>query len=181
MEELSLYRAALVAASIFSAAFAVWTFRLSPQNLSKFEPWPRLKTPGMILGWIALLICVPHAEVIVPAAFLPLLWPLAILVPILGFFYVDYPFARAFGGCVILGAYYLVHKSFELHTPGAPFLAVLGWVTGLAGIWISGKPCSLRDWIRLCAGKPLWRNCSAGFLTVTALALLAGAFLTAGN
>ena len=56
MNELLIYRIALGVAGICFAAFAVWTFRLSPENLSRFEPWPRAKLPGMVIGWIALFM-----------------------------------------------------------------------------------------------------------------------------
>ena len=78
MNELLIYRIALGVAGICFAAFAVWTFRLSPENLSRFEPWPRAKLPGMVIGWIALALCVPHAAVVSPGFLVPLLWPLAI-------------------------------------------------------------------------------------------------------
>ena len=89
MNELLFYRIALGAAGILFALFAAWTFRLSPGNLSRFEAWPRRRLPGMLIGWAALAICVPHAEVVSPGFLVPLLWPLAIAVPILGYFFVD--------------------------------------------------------------------------------------------
>ena len=61
MNELLFYRIALGAAGILFALFAAWTFRLSPGNLSRFEAWPRRRLPGMLIGWAALAICVPHA------------------------------------------------------------------------------------------------------------------------
>ena len=181
MNELLIYRIALGIAGVFFAAFAAWTFRLSPENLSRFEPWPRAKAPGMVIGWIALALCVPHAAVVSPGFLVPFLWPLAVAVPILGYFFVDYPLARAVGGAAILGAYYLVHKSFELHTPCSGAIAVLAWIFGIAGIWVSGKPCALRDWIRLCARSGTWRGVSGGFWCVLALALFWGALLTRGE
>ena len=134
-----------------------------------------------VIGWIALALCVPHAAVVSPGFLVPLLWPLAIVVPILGYCFVDYPLARALGGAAILGAYYLVHKSFELHTPCSGAIAVLAWIFGIAGIWVSGKPCALRDWIRLCARSGVWRGVSGGFWVVFALALFWGALLTRGE
>ena len=77
MNELLFYRIALGAAGILFALFAAWTFRLSPGNLSRFEAWPRRRLPGMLIGWAALAICVPHAEVVSPGFLVPLLWPLA--------------------------------------------------------------------------------------------------------
>ena len=58
--------------------------------------------------------------------------------------------------------------------------AVLGWGFGVAGIWISGKPCALRDWIRLCAKSGLWRGVSAAYLLVLAAVTLLAVVLTKG-
>ena len=181
MNELLFYRIALGAAGILFALFAAWTFRLSPGNLSRFEAWPRRRLPGMLIGWAALAICVPHAEVVSPGFLVPLLWPLAIAVPILGYFFVDYPLARALGGISILGAYSFIHKSFEWHTPLLGALVVPAWIFGIAGIWVSGKPCALRDWIRLCAGSKTWRSVSAAFWCILTLALFWSAAMTTGE
>ncbi|MDR0931745.1 MAG: hypothetical protein LBM70_01825 [Victivallales bacterium] len=181
INELLCYRIALGIAGVLGVGLTVWTVRLAPGNLERFESWPRAKAPGMIIGWIVLALCVPHAAVVSPGFLIPLLWPLAIGVPILGYFFVDYPLSRALGGAAILGAYYLVHKSFELHTPMFGVIALLSWILGIAGIWISGKPCALRDWIRLCSRSRFWKFASAGFFAIMTLALWWGAALTRGE
>lgn len=181
MNELFVFRIALAATGVLFALFAVWTFRLSPENLARWEPMPRRKLPGMLIGWAALFLCVPHAAVVSPGFLVPLLWPLAVAVPILGYFFVDYPLARALGGIAILGSYYFIHKCFELHTPFGGALTVLAMLFGIAGIWVSGKPCALRDWIRRCARSGSWRAVSTGLWIVWTLALFWGAAMTAGE
>ena len=91
------------------------------------------------------------------------------LMPLLGFFYVDYPAARAVGGLLILAGYSLVHYTFDFRTPGFPLLAVAGWIAGIAGIWISGKPCAMRDYFRMAAEKVWFRRLCAAFWCVGAL------------
>lgn len=181
MNELLLYRIALGSAGIFFAIFTVWTARLSPKNLPFFEGWPRLRLPGMVIGWAALAVCVPHAEAVSPNFLVPLLWPLALAVPILGCLFVDYPLARAIGGISILGAYSFIHKSFEWHTPLLGALVVPAWLFGIAGIWVSGRPCTLRDWIRLCARSNSWRSFSAAFWGLLTLVLFWSAAMTTGE
>ena len=85
------------------------------------------------------------------------------------------------GGISILGAYYFIHKSFEWHTPLLGALVVPAWIFGIAGIWVSGKPCALRDWIRLCAGSKTWRSVSAAFWCILTLALFWSAAMTTGE
>lgn len=181
MNELLLYRIAAAVGGILLLVISGWTLRLSPGNLARFEPWPRNRLGGLLLGWVALGLCVSHAQVVSPGFLLPLLWPLAVIVPVLSYFFLDYLLARAVGGSMILWAYYLVHESFNVHAAGTPVLALLAWIFGFGGIWVSGRPCALRDWIRLCCGNPRWRWASAGFLILLAAAMLAAAALTGGR
>ena len=92
-----------------------------------------------------------------PDFLLPFLWPLAVVTPILGFFFVDYPAARAVGGLLILQGYTLVHYPFDLVLPGFPVLAVTGWLAGIAGIWVSAQPWAMRDYLRLAARSKIFR------------------------
>ena len=66
--------------------------------------------------------------------------------------------ARAFGGLLIIISYEALHQSFALALPLAGVIAVLSWILGACGIWISGIPYSFRDAIRLAAAKTLWKN-----------------------
>ncbi len=175
MEKIWILRVVFILSSLILVLIGGWYCRLRPENLAKFEPWPRNRLWGMILGWVALIICVPHAQVVSPGFLQPLLWPLAIVLPVLSYFHLDYLLARSVGGLAILGAYYYIHLSFDLHSPGAPLLAVLAWIFGLGGIWVSGKPCALRDWIRAGARSSRWRIGSAAFLWLLAAVLLVSA------
>lgn len=167
-------RVVFAAGVLLYGAFALLTVLLNEERLAKIEPLPRNKWIGLIGGWIALAVCVPHAAVVSPAFLLPFLWPIAIAVPVLGFFFVDYPAARALGGILILMGYYLVHYTFEFKTPGFPVLAVAGWIIGVAGIWISGKPCSMRDYLRLAGRKRGFKySCTAAWAGLALLSLWA--------
>ena len=119
-------------------------------------------------------MCVPHAAVVAPAFLLPWLLPLALIVPWLAVFFVDYAFSRAFGGMIILLAYETVHRSFELDLPGGKIITVAAWIFGIFGIWLSGYPPFLRDIIRKSAGDRRWRYGISG-----AALLLSGIFFYA--
>ena len=161
--------ATFVSGSLMSLA-ALWlTLAAAPERVGKLEKLTRNRWIGLFGGWIALALCVPHAVVVSPAFLLPFLWPIAVAVPLLGFFYVDYPAARAVGGLLILAGYSLVHYTFDFRTPGFPLLAVAGWIAGIAGIWISGKPCAMRDYFRMAAEKVWFRRLCAAFWCVGAL------------
>ena len=175
MSEPQLATAIYFAGTVAFTLIAVWTLRRTPENLPAAEKLPRHRLAGAILGMAALIWCIPHAAVVAPGFLLPWLWPLAIVLPVLSYFHLDYLLARSVGGLAILGAYYYIHLSFDLHSPGAPLLAVLAWIFGLGGIWVSGKPCALRDWIRAGARSSRWRIGSAAFLWLLAAVLLVSA------
>jgi len=141
----------------------------TPANLRRREAWTRNRIWGLVLGYVVLVSCIPYAKVVSPDFLLPLLWPLAIIMPPVCAFYVDYPNARAVGGALILLAYLVVHYGFDMELPGAPLLTVLAWVVGIYGICLSAQPWRLRDEFR--AG-PKRRRIEAGVLALFALILL---------
>ncbi|MDD3886441.1 MAG: hypothetical protein PHI35_06195 [Victivallaceae bacterium] len=179
MNERVVFAFALLIGSLLLAGVTVMVFWLRPDSLKKIEPLPRAKFPGMLLGWAVLLLCVPYARAVTPDFMLPLLYPLALMVPVLGYFFIDYPFARALGGAMILGSYVFIHGAYAQSSPLLAAAAVSGWIFGLGGIWISGRPCAFRDWLRLIAAKPWWRTVSGLFLGWCSVLLLwMAAYLT---
>jgi len=161
--------AVFITAGIFAAGWAGILLAASPERLPALEKIPRWRIPGFIIGQIALLICVPHAAVVAPAFLLPWIMPLALIVPWLAVFFVDYAFARAFGGMVILLAYETVHRSFDLSLPGGKVIAVAAWIFGIYGIWLSGYPPLLRDSIRKAAAGKRFRYLATAAAGIPAL------------
>lgn len=144
----------------------LWT--VTPETLPRREAWTRHRIWGLVIGYAVLIPCVPLARVVSPYFLLPLLWPLALISPVVCAFYVDYPNARAIGGALILVSYFTVHYTFDLRLPAAPALTVLAWLVGVAGIWLSAQPWKLRDWFR--AGRR-FRRIAAAVFALFALAL----------
>lgn len=150
------------------AFLAYLILSVNADNLPRRERWTRNRPLGMILAYIAFIVCVPYAEVVSPDFLIPFLWPLALVMPPVCAWYVDYPTARAVGGLLILLAYLAVHFGFELELPGAPALAISSWLAGAAGIWLSAQPWKLRDLFRSGATA---RRCWGGALALYALLL----------
>ena len=147
-------------------AYLLWF--AAPENLRRREAWTRSRVWGLVLGYLVLVPCVPYARVVAPDFLLPLLWPLAVVLPPVCAYYVDYPNARAVAGGMILLSYLAVHYGFELELPGAVFLTFLAWAVGIYGIVVSAQPWRLRDDFR--AGA-LRRRVEAGVLALFALVL----------
>ena len=136
-------------------AAGILTLLADGKRLTALEKVPRLRLPGLLLGWIVLAVCVPHARAVSPDFLLPFLIPLAVIVPPLGAVFVDNATARAWAGALILGAYGVIHLSFECRLPLSGVLAVGSWAVGAVGICVSGYPTWFRDGLRLFARRPL--------------------------
>ncbi|MDD5698633.1 MAG: hypothetical protein PHH77_08455 [Victivallaceae bacterium] len=166
VNEYQFYIAALIACGLASAALAVGAGRMNPARLPKWESLPRHRYYGGILAFLCLLWCVPHAQPIVWDWLLPWLYPLAVIFTVLGFLFLDYLLARAVGGLCILLTYYLVHAAFTFHTPALPLFAVICWGLGIAGLFVSGKPHLLRDFIRQLAKSVRMRYTAVAYFAV---------------
>jgi hypothetical protein len=154
MNESLLFKIALGATGLLALALAFRLFTLKPEDLNRYEKLPRNRTWGGLLAFAALVWCIPHERVVVFDWMLPLLWPFAVAGTVLGILYLDFLLSRAVGGLLILLAYYFVHGAFDYSLPGGEWLAILMWILGIAGIALSGKPCWLRDFIRLACARP---------------------------
>lgn len=153
----------MIAGCTIFGVLAIGFICANEQSITKWEKFTRNRVFGMIAAYPALFACIPHAQIVAPG-FLQnplLLWGLAITIPLLCYFYIDYYTARAIGGAVIILAYDLIHYAYDEKFPGAAFFTIAAWLFGFAAIWISGKPCALRDWFRLAAKKPWFSYCAA--------------------
>ena len=148
---------------------------MNTTRLPKWESLPRNKNMGVILVFLCLLWCVPQARPIVWDWMLPWLYPLAITFSILCFLFLDYLFSRGTGGFFILLTYYFVHEAFTFCTPLTALFALMCWVLGIAGLFFSGKPHLLRDFIRKLAKSSRIRYVtSAYFIAFGILCLTLG-------
>ena len=180
MNPLFMARFVLGIAAAIAAVQGVLLWISTPERLPRLEPLPRNRAAGLILGYIALVMCVPHAEVVSPDFLVPFLWPIALIAPWVCAFYVDNPTARAVGGLMILLAYEVVHRTFECRFFGAPVCAAAAWLFGLAGIWLSGYPSAMRDALRLAARRRGFRIGAACGFGVLALLFAAAAVVGRG-
>jgi hypothetical protein len=137
--------------SAIYAAAGVFALKADSRTLPVLEKLTRNPVIGLFFGWFALLCCVPHAAAVSPGFLLKFLYPLAFIVPIIGYFKVDYPASRAVSGTLILCAYNLIHLAFDDALAATPLYAAAGWLSGAFAIWCSGLPWTWRDIARACA------------------------------
>lgn len=167
----------LVLAALIFFSGALCFYRTNSETLKKYEGFSRNRFLGLCLGFPAMIMCVPHAQVVSPAWLLPLLWPLALITPILCYYYIDYFTSRSLSGILILYAYDVVHGGFEYHLPGAAVFSIVAWIIGIMAIWIAGKPWTLRDLTRLVAHSLVWRWVMISICIFFALSAIANLFV----
>lgn len=143
---------------IIGILLGLMNFKLNTANIATGEKLCRNRIAGGIIWAGCLFWCVPHTEVIIFNSLVPYLYPAAVAVSILSYFFLDYLMARAFAGSLIIGGYYLVHSSFDYHSKIAILMALVGWGIGIWGIVISAKPSYLRDLMRISASKKWVKN-----------------------
>jgi hypothetical protein len=149
--------------SAIYAAAGVFALKADSRTLPGLEKLTRNPVIGLLFGWFVLFCCVPHAAAVSPGFLLKFLYPLAFIVPIIGYFKVDYPASRAVSGTLILCAYNLIHLAFDDALAATPLYAAAGWLSGAFAIWCSGLPWTWRDIARACAKS---RRKRTGFAVV---------------
>ena len=161
----------LTGAAIYALAGCL-VLSADAERLPKLEKLTRNPLAGLLVGWFALLVCVPHAAAVSPGFLLKFLYPLAIIVPVIGYFKVDYPASRAVSGTLILCAYNLIHLAFDDALGSTALYAVAGWISGGFAIWCSGLPWTWRDIFRACAASRRKRiGFAAAFFVLAAVYL----------
>lgn len=155
----------LVLAALFFGFSGFYVYRLrGGERIRAAERAVRNRVIGVILGVIALAMCVPQAAAISWDWLAEILWWLVIVLAVLSYVFLDHLLARAVGGLLVMGDYYLVNYGFTLHLPlgAAGYALALLW--GAFGLCISGWPYLLRDILRGCGCRDKWRYFLAGIL-----------------
>jgi hypothetical protein len=162
---LSVVLAASAAVSLAASAPFLLTVRREPAVRSALEKLPRERISGTVLTAIALFWCIPNIRPIFQpdSPFQAFILPLILLAMVLAAIFLNYLFARAAAGILILGAHAVLKEAYPAQLPGYPVLAALALTAGVIGIVISAKPYWLRDWFRLSFRNPAVRWTSAAY------------------
>lgn len=169
----------LAGCAIF-AALGIGFLFASEKYIAKLEKLCRNRIIGIVIALPALISCIPHAQIVAPGILQnpAVLWFLALAIPVLSYFYIDFYAARAVGGAVIILAYDLIHTAYDEMFTGAAAFTIAAWIFGFAGIWISGKPAALRDWFRLASRSKRFGIIAAGISFTFAVCFAAAVFAT---
>lgn len=169
MDDLLLYKIVLTAAALLSFAVACLLLKFNARNLPLCEKLLRDRRFGLPLALGGLLWCVPYAGVLVWDWMTPWLLPLALVLTVLTYFYLEYLPSRAIAGIMILYTAYVAQESYAFHTPGAPWLMILSWIMAVTGMFIAAKPHLIRDYFRKIVVDERYRLIGVAFFLVYGL------------
>lgn len=133
-------------------------FKMKEENLDFWEKLPRSRKIGGFLGLLALLAFIPNVKPLFsPEQNLFWLIPAAFILAFLCYFYLDYLFARAAAGAVILLSHWMLGETYNADLSGSSFFALMCLAGGTYAIFIAAKPYWLRDSFRAMCRKRAWR------------------------
>ena len=137
---------AFAAGSVFAAVFILTKF--TAEKIGVMEKIPRNVPLGVIFGAAAIAWCVPQAVAVFSADSTWGYVTAAIICFLIGCFFLDYLFARAFAGFSILLSHYFLYQSFAADIPFLWLFSLAFLTFGTFGIVIGGVPHLLRELIR---------------------------------
>ncbi len=148
---------ALLAFSIACIFCIFFIFRCCTScKLKIAEKIPRNIPLGVVFGTAAIVWCVPQALDVFSSNSIVFYSILALVALLIGCFFLDYLFARALAGFVILLSHYFMARSFAADIPLLWLFSLAVLLMGTAAIVVGGIPHYLRDFIRkICLNKTM--------------------------
>jgi hypothetical protein len=149
---------ALIVFGICFGILAGYTFlHMTQQNISRNEKIPRNFIFGAVFAIIDVAWCTPQALLIFSPGSSAWIFPVAIICLVVGCCFLDYLFARALAGFLILLSHYFLLESFAADISCIWLFSIACYVMGTFAIVIGGIPHLLRDLIRKISLNKSWR------------------------
>lgn len=149
-----------------------YAFAFQPQMKAVL---PRLRWAGIVLGIPCLIWSAWHGCIMLEgglAKFHTLVWCLVPILSILCAFYLDYLFARALGGFLLLATNELIRCAFVYDVPLRGLYSIICLLLGICGLFLLGTPWHLRDALKLAVERPPVGRAIAAALAVAAFLLI---------
>ena len=175
---MTLYRVITILLALICLAFGVLYVFVIPQKPSWNAKIPRLRVAGIILGVAALVYCAyAGCEMLPGSKWCKLFWGMVPVAAVLLGYYMDYLFARAFGGVLIILANYVIQHAFAYHCAAKPLYAIVALLWGLAGTIFLAWPWTMREFGNKCAANKNIRVTTLAASAISALILTILRFL----
>ncbi len=176
---LASFSLAAVVAALICATWAVVTFRCLKARPDLTSRLPRSRVWGEIVGVPVLAWAAYHVtQMVAPGSiFITLSMILVPVVAVAAWGHLDYLFARAFGGLLLLGANHLLTVAFVAEVPARPVFSVFVYLIGLPGLVLVSAPWWLRNLLEKVRDSAAWRGAMTLVWTAYALLFLVYALL----
>ncbi len=156
----------MFAVVIISTALSVW--KIFPKKKDLWRVIPREKRFGLVLGFICLVWSAYHTfpifETTAPKVRFMVLAALVVTITILSFNLMDFLFARALGGFLLLLVNWLLHQAFVHHAVFRPLFSTLCYIVGISGIIMIAAPYHFRDLLEKISHNQQWRIITSAIL-----------------
>jgi len=143
------------------------------QNTELWRTLPRQRHAGVLLGLIVLAWAAIHVLPMLEGGMARFRILVILAVPVISFLayqHLDFLFARAFGGFLLLIASDLRHGAFVVELPARPLFAMLCYLIAIGGMVIVIAPWRFRDLLEHASRSAPYRQRIAGVLAVGAAA-----------
>lgn len=170
---------------IFGFCLVLWAWLLwvGQRQFPDFaRQLPRNRILGELVGIITLCWAAYHVCGMLEGGLAAYRLPVKLLVPVvavLAYGNLDYLFARAFGGFLLLVANFLIHEGFAVNVPCRPVYSLTCYLVGVTGLILVAAPWKLRDLLVYCSrnrsGRLYWSGgvaCVGGILVIFGLLVL---------
>ncbi len=137
---------------------------------------PRARIAGEILGVVCLIWAAYHVCPMLEGGMAKYRTVVKLLVPVvaaLGYFHLDFLFARALGGFMLLCLNALLHGAFAARVPLRGGFSTLCYVLSVGGFILTASPWRLRDLLAKCETSTAWRRGWGVGLGLASVAFLA--------
>ena len=171
--------AAVVAALVF-AAWCVVLVRFAKDRADLPSRLPRSRVLGEIVGVLVLCWAAFHVIQMVEqgSIFVRISITLVPVVAIVAWGHLDYLFARAFGGLLLLGSNHLLNAAFVAQVPARSAFSICVYVMGIPGLLLVSSPWGMRNLLEKTRDSGRWRSATVAvcaFYTVLFLGYAATA------
>jgi hypothetical protein len=151
---------------------AVFFIVMLPRKAELWKRVPRERIVGGILGATCLIWAACLAAPLLEGSLERFRGALPFIVvglSLSSFFLLDYLFARAAGGIILLAVNSLLHGAFVAHMPARPLFSFICYVLGTYALFMLGSPYRFRDLLERMTFKSGWRFGVGGMLLVAGL------------
>ncbi len=159
-------------AGVFAVALKRWP------NL--WQSLPRERVAGELIAVVCLVWSAWHAILMLEGGLARFHIGIKILVPVtalLVYFYLNFLFARALGGLLLLGLVHLLHWAFVANPPLRPLYSLVCYLYAFVGMILVATPWYFRDVLKKATDDSRWRVMMAGIAGASAVFYLVYAII----